>query len=174
MSGMCVEYKAECRDIWLARSVCLALGASYVIDIDQTDTHFRVAHGHLKRRESHGLGVEYIVSDRVVDPRPSVCRYTVMSDEQGRARFGAVAPPTLAVVRKHRCTFAVWGVRVHLDEVFGLGMFVKLGAGLQAPGDEPAATHALLRVRESMLVVLGEPIGHSYGDLVAMCSSVRV
>jgi adenylate cyclase class IV len=37
-----VEFKAELRDIALARTICRAIGASFILTMDQTDTYFRV------------------------------------------------------------------------------------------------------------------------------------
>ncbi|VAX40118.1 hypothetical protein MNBD_PLANCTO03-1518, partial [hydrothermal vent metagenome] len=49
-----VEYKAELRDMAMAKATCRAVGASHIITLEQTDTYFRVPSGRLKRRECPG------------------------------------------------------------------------------------------------------------------------
>jgi hypothetical protein len=59
-----VEFKAELKDLDLARSICLALGRSSPGILDQTDTYYVVKQGRLKKRETRGGETEWILYER--------------------------------------------------------------------------------------------------------------
>ena len=59
-----VEYKAELRDIALARTIAAAIGAIKVDTLVQTDTYFRVPDAKLKRRETVGHTTECVFYNR--------------------------------------------------------------------------------------------------------------
>ncbi len=97
-----VEFKAELRDLPLARSVCKAIGATFILTLEQTDTYFRVAAGRLKKRECAGEPTEYIFYDRENRARPKLSHFTIYSEAQAVERFGAAPLPVWVVVRKVR------------------------------------------------------------------------
>ena len=65
-----IEYKAELKDLPLARSIVQVLGARYIAILDQTDTYYhlpevvKVGGGRLKRRQTVGEATEWIVYER--------------------------------------------------------------------------------------------------------------
>lgn len=160
-----IEYKAECRDLGLARSICSNLGAFYVADIHQTDTYFRVADGRLKKRETEGMGVEYIAYTRSDDPRPRQSDFTIYTENQALDRFGRIDLPVLVVVRKRRTVMTHHGVRIHLDNVDSLGSFVEFEAMVCPDRPGEVCYQSVGHLRESLAMVLGEPLGCSYADL---------
>jgi predicted adenylyl cyclase CyaB len=161
------EYKAELRDPALARSVCRALGAILAETVEQTDTYYRVPDSRLKKRESPGHATEYILYHRPNMARPRLSNYTIYSQEQALERFGAQAMPVLAVVKKRREIWLLDNVRIHLDEVEGLGTFFELEAVLVRGKALHDCTEAVTRLRDRFAPALGEAISVSYADLVA-------
>jgi adenylate cyclase, class 2 len=161
------EFKAELRDLALARSICAALGARRILDFVQTDTYFRIASGRLKRREMPGEPAEYIFYDRVNHPSPRASHFVIYSEEQARERFGEGPLPVWVVVRKHRELWMLGNVRIHLDEVEGLGTFLEFEAMVSQDHDAARCHQALARMRQAFAPVLGEAIDCSYSDMAA-------
>lgn len=161
-----VEYKAELRDMAMARAACRAVGASHIITLEQTDTYFRVPSGRLKRRECVGEPTEWIFYDRKDEARPRLSCFTIYGDAQARERFGVAPLPELVVVRKTRDLYLLDNVRIHLDEVEDLGRFLEFEA-LVSPGFPVAKCHASVdRLRATFAPALGEPLSCSYADLL--------
>ncbi len=161
-----VEYKAELRDMAMARAACQAVGASFIAVLRQTDTYFRVPSGRLKRRECPGEPTEWIFYDRRDEARPRLSCFTIYTDSQARERFGVSPLPELVVVRKRRELHLLENVRIHLDEVEGLGQFIEFEA-LVSPGFPVAKCHASVdRLRAAFGPALGEPLSVSYADLL--------
>jgi adenylate cyclase class IV len=163
-----VEYKAELRDPAIARAACRSVGASHIASLAQTDTYFRVPSGRLKRRECEGESAEWIFYDRRDEPRPRLSSFTIYTDEQARERFGVAPLPELIVVRKRRELYLLENVRIHLDDVEGLGGFLEFEA-LVSPGFPVARCHASVdRLRAAFGPALGEPLGVGYADLLLL------
>lgn len=162
-----VEFKAELRDLELARTLCRVLGATWIIAMEQTDTYFRVASGRLKRRECPGEPVEYIHYDRDNRTQPKLSHYEIYSETQATERFGLAPLPVWVVVRKARELFMLGSTRIHLDTVEGLGRFLELES-MVSPSNTVAKCHQTLAdLRQKLAPALGEPISSSYSDLIA-------
>lgn len=162
-----VEFKAELRDLTLARAICAALGASKILDFDQTDTYFRVPSGRLKRRETPGEPIEYIFYERANRASPKLSHFMIYSEEQARERFGLAPLPIWVTVRKHRELWMLGNVRIHLDEVEGLGTFLEFEALVSRDINMSRCHETLASLRSSFSPVLGEPIDCSYSDMIA-------
>ncbi|HZW11272.1 MAG TPA: CYTH domain-containing protein [Phycisphaerales bacterium] len=161
-----VEYKAELRDLPMARAACRSAGAAFIAELEQTDTYFRVPSGRLKRRECAGEPTEWIFYDRRDEARPRLSCFTIYSDAQARERFGVAPLPELVVVRKRRELHLLNNVRIHLDHVERLGRFIEFEAFV-SPGFPVAACHAAVdRLRTLLAPALGEPLSGSYADLL--------
>lgn len=162
-----IEFKCELRDPALARAVCRGMGAAPVDLLEQVDTYFKLADGRLKRRESAGHPAEYIFYHRDNLSRPRISRFSIYTAAEALERFGTVPLPTWVVVRKRREVYLINNVRVHLDDVEGLGSFLELEA-LVSPRMNVARCHrAIAELRRALAPALGEPISASYSDLVA-------
>lgn len=162
-----VEYKAELRDLDLARSICRALKASPIIIMDQVDTYFRIPSGRLKKRECTGEPTEYIFYDRPDRTRPKLSHFVIYSEPQALERFGVRPLPVWVVVRKRRELFMHGQVRIHLDTVEGLGRFIEFEA-LVSVGFNIARCHeAIDKLKRALAPALGEPIACGYSDLLA-------
>jgi adenylate cyclase class IV len=161
-----VEYKAELRDLAMARAACRALGAAHIITLEQVDTYFRVPSGRLKRRECVGEPTEWIFYDRKDQARPRLSCFSIYSESQARERFGVAPLPELVVVRKTRDLYLFENVRIHLDEVEGLGRFLEFEA-LVSPGFPVAKCHTMVEhLRATFGPALGEALSCSYADMI--------
>lgn len=166
-----VEFKAELRDIDLARSVLTAIGARFIQTMHQTDTYFRVPQGRLKKRETVGEQAEWIFYERPDEAAAKLSRFTIYSEEEAGEQFGGAGLAVRVVVKKRRELYMLGNVRIHLDEVEGLGRFVELEA-LVMPGTMPGGAIADCRqrvadLRRELGPALGEPVAVGYSDLLS-------
>lgn len=162
-----VEFKAELRDLPLARSICKALKATWVGELQQTDTYFRVASGRLKKRETVGEETEFIFYDRANRIRPKISQFTIYSEQHALERFGTSPLPIWLVVKKKRELWLHRNVRIHLDQVEGLGNFIEFEALVSKEHNVPKCHESIGELRTALLPVLGEAIDRGYSDLLA-------
>lgn len=169
------EYKAELRDPILARAICKQIGASRVVTLRQTDTYFNVARGRLKKRESVAVDravgspepVEYIFYERPDTVEPKVSQYHLFTAEQVRERFGQAPLPIWVIVEKTRELHLYRSVRIHLDQVVGLGWHFEFEILVDAKSDPEDVEQTATELRATFLPALGEPVAVSYADLLA-------
>jgi adenylate cyclase class IV len=162
-----LEIKLECRDPELARTICRAYGATRIGVLEQTDTYSRVANGRLKKRESPGEPAEYIFYERPDAVHARLSSFTIYSEAEALQRFGAGPLPVWVVVKKRRELWIVGNVRIHLDDVEGLGRFIEFEALVTSSQNVEKCTEAIAQLREALAPVLGEPVARSYGDMLA-------
>jgi adenylate cyclase class 2 len=161
-----IEFKAELRNLAAARRQCELLGAQRVRQMQQTDTYFRLPDGRLKRREVPGELTEWIFYHRQDRVSPRMSNYTILNNEQARRRWGTHSlKPWLSVV-KSRELWMLGDVRIHLDEVEGLGTFIEFEALVSRRFDVKMCHEAVRTLRVTFGPLLGEPISKSYSDLV--------
>lgn len=162
-----VEFKAELRDLPLARSVCRALRATSIATLEQTDTYYRVPNGRLKKRECIGEPTEYIFYDRQNGSLPKTSSFTIYSESQAHERFGRNPLPIWLIVKKSRELWMLGGVRIHLDAVDGLGNFIEFEALVSPSQSIPKCHETLTDLRQAFSHCMGEPIASSYSDMLA-------
>ncbi len=162
-----VEYKAELRDIELARAICRALKASEIITMEQVDTYFRIPSGRLKKRECAGEPTEYIFYDRPDRTRPKLSHFVIYTEQRALERFGIQPLPVWLTVRKRRELFMHGQVRIHLDTVEGLGRFLEFEAMVSVGFNIARCHEAIEHLKKAFAPVLGEPIACGYSDLLA-------
>jgi len=161
-----VEVKATDPDPARSLAVARELGAEDHGVVVQRDTYFRVPAGRLKLREERPGRphlIQYVRPDGT-QPRESRYRLVPVEDPEGLRAALDAALGTLVVVEKARRLLLWEGVRIHLDEVRGLGTFVEL-EGVAAPGSDLAAERG--RVQE-LCAALGlsedRRVAGSYSD----------
>ena len=175
-----VELKARDPDPARTLERALALGAEDIGVIRQRDTYFAGARGRLKLREQETDGpalfdelIEYSRAD-TTDARTSTYRRVPVADaaplrEALDAAYGAVA-----TVTKRRRLLLWEGVRIHLDDVEGLGTFLELEA-LADPGSDLGAEHEKVeRLRTELGVEDENLVGASYENLVRTAAGGRI
>ncbi|MEQ8845526.1 MAG: hypothetical protein RIB58_11795 [Phycisphaerales bacterium] len=161
-----LEFRSELRDPEVAMAALVRAGASPLITLALRDTYYRVPSGVFKKREAADEPVEYIFSDRRDRLAPHLCQFTIYDEAQMRLRFGQIDPPTWRVVDKTRVTLMRANVRIHLDEVEGLGQFCKLEA-LVSPSFNVARCYENVgELRHVLGPTLGEPLTGTYAGML--------
>jgi homotetrameric cytidine deaminase len=163
-----VELKA--RDPDPARTLALALeaGAEDRGEIAQRDTYFEGAHGRLKLREQRPGESELIAYRRSDEPLARVSEYSRAPVGDAEALRGALdaAHGTLVVVDKRRRLLLWEGVRIHLDEVEGLGPFLELEAVAPKGSDLSLERQKVERLRRELGVNDANLVATGYSDLL--------
>jgi homotetrameric cytidine deaminase len=160
-----VEIKARDADPGRTLERALGLGAADEGVLTQRDTYFGGARGRLKLREEDGGAylIAYVRPD-ADEARTSAYRLADVADPAALREALDAALGTRVVVDKRRHLLLWEGVRIHLDEVEGLGAFVEL-EGVAPPESDLTREHELVaRLRDEL--ALGEPVAVSYSDLL--------
>ena len=92
--------------------------------------------------------------------------YTLLTDEQATRRWGTDRLPLSRTVVKTRELWMLGNVRLHLDTVENLGVFIEFEAMVSDEFDVKACHVTLARLRETFAPILGEVIAVSYCDLL--------
>jgi homotetrameric cytidine deaminase len=169
MARVNIELKARDPDPSETAARCLALGASDQGVLAQSDTYYASRRGRLKLRIEEGaLGGELIAYGRPDAREASESRYVLATvaaaDELAEALDAALG--TVVVVCKRRRLFLWEGVRIHLDEVDGLGSFVEFEAVLPEAGDLATARAKVARLRTELGVADDALVAVGYADLL--------
>jgi homotetrameric cytidine deaminase len=164
-----VELKARDHDPEATAARCLALGAADHGLLEQRDTYFAGRHGRLKLREESGGRAELIAYRRPdgAGPEESAFIRAAAEDPAALAEALDAALGTTVVVVKRRRVFLWENVRIHLDDVEGLGTFVELEA-MVGPGlnDRDEALEKVARLRAQLGVSDDALIQGGYSDLL--------
>jgi homotetrameric cytidine deaminase len=169
MASVNLEIKARDPDPAATAARCRALGASDEGVLEQRDTYFAGRRGRLKLREEKGAGAELIAYRRpdATEPEESAFIRAVAADPEAlREALGAALGTTVVVVKRRR--LFVWeNVRIHLDEVDGLGTFIELEA-LVGPGhsDREEAARKVARLRSELGISDDALVAAGYSDLL--------
>jgi adenylate cyclase class 2 len=167
-----VELKA--RDPDPARSLdrALALGADDRGEIRQRDTYFVAARGRLKLREQEAGGsplwdelIEYSRPDSAEAETSTYLRVPVADAEPLREALDA-AYGTLVTVTKRRRLLLWENVRIHLDEVEGLGTYLELEGVAEADSDLKAEHEKVERLLREFGIEDHDLVAESYSDLL--------
>jgi predicted adenylyl cyclase CyaB len=163
-----LELKARYADLDAAAASIREFGARYAGLEIQTDTYFHVHIGRLKLREIEGKEAVLI---GYVRPDESSARHSDYHLVQvaDPAAMKAILTDTLGVrgvVVKRRHIWLWQNVRIHLDEVSGLGTFVEFEAVITSPAEEVAAPTQLNRLSTILLIRPEDHLAPSYADLL--------
>jgi homotetrameric cytidine deaminase len=167
-----VELKARDPDPARTLERALALGAEDRGEIRQRDTYFTGARGRLKVREQQTDDaafwdelIEYSRADDV-DARTSTYRRVPVADAGPLREALDAAYGTLVTVTKRRRLLLWEGVRIHLDEVEGLGSFLEFEAVAEPGSDLVLERNNVERLRAELGIDDDNLIATSYADLV--------
>ena len=163
-----LELKARDPDPSASLERALGLGADDRGDIEQRDTYFSRAQGRLKLREQRPGGAELIAYHRGDEPEPRASLYRIVPvTEPGVLREALdAALGTLVVVTKRRRLLIWEDVRIHLDEVEGLGAFLELEAVAPPDSDLEPERRRLERLRSELQIEDAALVAGSYSDLL--------
>lgn len=161
-----VELKAHDPDPDATRAAALAFGAHEAGTLIQRDTYFPVLDGRLKLREQDGAAAQLIAYHRAdaAGARTSTYRRIDVPDAPALVAALTATHGPGPVIEKTRRLLQWQNVRIHLDDVRGLGAFVELEAVVPAGTGAPdldaehakiAALRAALGIHDAAVVSAG-------------------
>lgn len=148
----------------------ISLGCRQVGLLRQRDTYFHARFGRLKLREEWP-GTAHLIQyerDDEASARQSSYRIAVAADPGALLTALHASMGTKLVIEKRRRLLLFDNVRVHLDQVTGLGSFVELEAVVPAGSDVEDQRATLTRVRDALGIRDHDLIGSSYSDLLVL------
>jgi homotetrameric cytidine deaminase len=163
-----VELKALDPDPARTLERALALGAEDRGEISQRDTYFRVREGRLKLREEEPGEAHLIAYARpdAAAVRVSSYRVVPVPDPAGMAAALGDTSGVDVVVEKRRRLLLWETVRIHLDEVAGLGTFLELEAVAEPDSDLTRERRQVAQLREALEIRDQSLREGSYADAV--------
>jgi homotetrameric cytidine deaminase len=162
-----VELKARDPDPARSLARARAVGAEDHGELRQRDTYFAAPRGRLKLREQEPGGAELIAYERsdAAEARESRYRIAPVSDGPALRDALAAALGVTVVVDKRRRLLMWEGVRIHLDDVEGLGAFVELEGVAPAGSDLSAEAARVARLRAALEIADEAIEAAGYADL---------
>ena len=163
-----IELKARLHDLPAARRVAEALATQRLGIQEQVDTYFRCTNGRLKLRQIDGQTAQLVWYVRPSDPRPKASDYHIVPAPQPETLITALraAMGIVNVVRKRREIYLWHNVRIHLDDVEGLGQFLEFEAVLSAEIDESTGRDQLEELLAQFAISPKDLLAGSYTDMV--------
>jgi predicted adenylyl cyclase CyaB len=171
-----IELKARLADLQAARNVARTIATKRLGVQQQADTYFHCRHGRLKLRQIDGLSAQLIWYARPDQQGPKASQYQLVPISNAETLKAALAAAlgVRVVVQKRREIFLVDNVRIHLDEVAGLGDFLEFEAvlgpetdAILGPETADAAGRAQLdQLIETFALDPGDLLSGSYGDML--------
>jgi adenylate cyclase class IV len=167
-----LELKALDPDPERTLTACRELGAVDEGERVQRDTYFFAVQGRLKLRESPPAPAELIAYARADREGPTVSLYRVVpvADHVALAAGLGDALGVRAVVDKRRRVLRWRHVRIHLDQVRGLGPFVELEAVAASSGGLEAERVTLEDLRRALGLEHAPLVARGYADLIERAS----
>jgi homotetrameric cytidine deaminase len=162
-----VELKSRDPDPARTLELALKLGASDEGEIEQRDTYFGGSRARVKLREQTPGEDELIAYRRPDDDEARVSDYLRVPVLDAAALKEALdaAYGTKVVVAKRRRLLLWENVRIHLDEVKGLGSYMELEGLVDGDDDGPARAR-VERLREELEIDAANLVAGSYSDLL--------
>jgi adenylate cyclase class 2 len=149
-----VEVKARDDHPDWSLEACRVLGAEDHGVIEQRDTYFNVTSGGLKLREESPGSAHLIQFERADEPQQRESRYRIIGVEDGaqlRAALQSALGVSVVVAKRRR--LHMWrDVRIHLDDVDGLGTFIELEA-VATPDSDLTREYALIEELRSTFAI---------------------
>jgi len=164
-----VEIKAKVAGLEAVRRVVEGLTDSGPMELEQEDTFFACPRGRLKlRRFGDCPQAELIYYERPESSGPKESRYVVhpTADPEGLREVLAAAFDIRGVVRKRRAVYLIGQMRVHLDQVEGLGEFVELEVVLRPEQSAAEGVTVAHRLMKKLGILPDQLIDRAYIDLL--------
>jgi len=149
-----------------AEAQAQALGARFAGVVIQEDRYLRCARGRLKIRRTDGRDPMLVWYERPDEPEARESRYEKFDLSDSLAAVLEAALGVEACVRKTRRLYLWEGVRIHIDDVDGLGQFLEFEAVLPDAGDEREGSRKVAFLREHFGLGAEDMVPESYSDLV--------
>jgi predicted adenylyl cyclase CyaB len=164
-----IELKARLRNPARAAAVAAEVATSGPTELIQCDTYFVCAHGRLKLRQ-HACGRAELIwyqREDALGARPSQYEIVEVRGPQTLHATLAGALGIDTIVKKRRQLWLVDHVRIHLDDVEGLGHFLELEAVLDEKHNNPEeAARFVEELAERLGMQTADRIARSYREMV--------
>jgi adenylate cyclase, class 2 len=171
-----LEIKARLHDRAAIEKALRTLGAVRETTLWQVDTYFSVPEGRLKLRRTEGQADDTLIFYRRPDrtaPKLSDYRLVSVDASQDLAAALAEALGVIVVVHKQRELWRCENVRIHLDEVAGLGSFLEFEAQVSAERDAAFCQGQTADLMRVLGVAAEDLIAGSYSDLLLAAGGHR-
>lgn len=163
-----VELKARLAGLDAARQIARQLPARDAGLLDQIDTYFCARRGRLKLRVINQESAELIWYFRPDCEDAATSRYTLVPvpkwDLMRDTLAGALGVD--CQVKKRRELFLWENVRIHLDQVDGLGSFLEFEAVMSVGGEERQEQEKVQFLRQQFHISDADLVAVSYSDLI--------
>ena len=163
-----IELKARLTDLVRARQTAERLATQRLGTWRQIDTYFHCPQGRLKLRQADGRSAELIAyrRDDAAAARASDYQIVPVTNPETLKQALAMVLGVRVVVDKQREVFLHHNVRIHLDQVQALGLFLEFEAVIGGGTDEPAGHEQLQRLCQEFGLEPADLVPRSYGDLL--------
>jgi homotetrameric cytidine deaminase len=168
-----VELKAVDPDPDATLERALAAGAQDHGVLVQRDTYFGTPRGRLKLREEEPGEAHLIAYERADEARARTSAYRIATvPAPGELRDALEAALGVTQVVEKRRRLLLWkSVRIHLDDVAGLGRFVELEGVAEADSDLAREHEQVRMLREILAIGDGTIQTGSYADALSRRSA---
>jgi predicted adenylyl cyclase CyaB len=165
-----LERKTRCADLTAVARLLERLDTRLEGVQLQTDTYFHVRFGRLKLRVINGSDAVLIWYERPNEPATRLSRYHLASVGDPEALRVALTAGlgVRGEVRKQRTICHFHNVRIHLDDVDGLGKFVEFEAVLSATDGEEISHQRLAELGSALGLDAAQDQAGSYADLLGV------
>lgn len=170
-----VELKARLASLEVARGIAEQFASQRIGLLEQTDTYFHCQTGRLKLRETVGAKACLIWYARPDILGPKASEYCLVPVENAEIlkQSLAAALDIRCLVKKRREVYVYRNVRIHLDDVEELGMFLEFEAVLEA-NEADADGHAQVEyLTERFGIVPSDLLQGSYGEMMERHTAPR-
>ena len=164
-----IELKARLANLDAAGTTARSLATKRLATQHQIDTYFHCHTGRLKLREIDGLTAELIWYVRPDAQGPKTSDYSLVPVSNPQTLKAALtgALGIRGVVDKQREILLYHNVRIHLDDVAGLGQFLEFEAVLGPEDDDAESRTRLDWLIEQFGIGPGDLLSGSYGEMIA-------
>ncbi len=163
-----LEFKARLHDPAFARRLAARLSGGLPEVLEQTDTYFCCLQGRLKLREIAGQPAYLVAYQRTDEAAARLSHYQLVPIPDP-AGLKLALSSTLGVwgeVRKRREVSLFENVRIHVDQLTGLGDYLEFEAVLTSAHEAARAAAQLELLAQQFAVEPGDLEPRSYSDLV--------
>jgi len=163
-----VELKARLKDFDAAGKVARKLATRRLASQHQVDTYFHCRDGRLKLRQIDGQQAQLVWYARPDQPGPKTSQYVLVpvANPQTLKMALSAALGVRGVVEKRREIFLHHNVRIHLDNVVGLGRFIEFEAVLAPDMDDAAGHDRVDWLIEQFGIQPADLLPGSYGEMI--------
>ncbi len=163
-----VEIKARCADLRRMEQAVRAAGAVWEGNLNQVDIYFIVNQGRLKLRREDSQHEALIYYRRPDSHSAKVSRYEVVPIAPNQ-KIVSILEQALGVktrVRKRRQLWRLDNIRIHLDEVEGLGSFIEFEVEVLPGRDIEGCRAQAAQLVNRLGIPPSDLIAGSYSDLL--------